>query len=92
MRPNTPHAAYTPENAICMGGHFYATSTIQSSMFGIIHAFVAGLLVTNTEHPVWRNLMRRMALYYHAMLVEGQSNILSKCTSDGQIMYTWSDQ
>lgn len=78
MRPNTPHAVYTPDHAICMGGHFYATSTMQSTMFGLIHSFMAGLLVTNTSHQVSRNLIRRIALFYHAMLVGGQVAVLSQ--------------
>lgn len=78
MRPNTPHAVYTPDHAICMGGHFYATSTMQSTMFGIIHTFVAGSLLTNTEHLVSRNLIRRVALFYHTVLVGGQVKVLSQ--------------
>ena len=71
MRPNLPHAVYTPEHAICHGGHFYAISTIQDTMFGLVHSFIAGNLVTNTDHITSRLLLRRMAHFYHGALVVG---------------------
>lgn len=71
MRPNLPHAVYTPEHAICHGGHFYSISTMQDSMFGLVHSFVAGNLVTNTDHVDSRLLLRRMAHFYHGAYVLG---------------------
>jgi hypothetical protein len=41
MRPNTAHAVFTPDNVICHGGHFYASSTMQDTMFGIVHTFMS---------------------------------------------------
>lgn len=65
MRPNTAHAVYTPEHAICHGGHFYATSTIQDSCFGVFHTFVSSSTITNTEHDIdSRRLLRRLLLFY----------------------------
>jgi hypothetical protein len=71
MRPNLPHAVYTPEHAICHGGHFYAISTIQDTMFGLVHSFITGNLVTNTDHVSSRLLLRRMAHFYHGAFVQG---------------------
>lgn len=65
MRPNTPHAVYTPDHAICHGGHFYATSTIQDTCFGAFHTFVSSSTITNTEHVLdSRCLLRRLLQFY----------------------------
>jgi hypothetical protein len=69
MRPNTPHAVFTPEHAVCHGGHFYSTSTLQQTLFGIVHAFIGGQVVTNTEHMPSRKLLRRMAHFFYDGLV-----------------------
>jgi hypothetical protein len=69
MRPNTPHAVFTPENVICHGGHFYATSTMQDTMFGIVHTFVSPVTLTNTEKSKHGLLLRRIAGFYHDVLV-----------------------
>lgn len=71
MRPNTLHAVYTPEHAICHGGHFYAISTIQDTLFGLVHSFIAGNFVTNTDHKSSRLLLRRIAHFYYGALVLG---------------------
>jgi hypothetical protein len=69
MMPNAPHAVYTPEHAVCHGGHFFAKSTMEKTMFGIIHGLMGGLLLTNTDHhPSWL-LLRRIAYFYHDVLV-----------------------
>ncbi|KAF8872168.1 hypothetical protein BD779DRAFT_1477708, partial [Infundibulicybe gibba] len=64
MRPNTPHAVYTHGHAICHGGHFYATSCLQDTLYSLIHSFVAGSVVTNTEHRASRLILRRMVQFY----------------------------
>jgi hypothetical protein len=71
MRPNTPHAVFTPDHAICHGGHFYCTSTLLQTLFGIVHAFIGGLVLTNTEHLPSRKLLRRMAQFFYDGLVLG---------------------
>jgi hypothetical protein len=72
MRPNQPHAVYTPEHAICHGGHFYAISTIQDTMAAFVHCFVSGNFVMNMEHSSSRLLLRRMAHFYHGAFVLGK--------------------
>jgi hypothetical protein len=76
MRPNTPHFVVTPESAICHGGHFYAMSTIQDTVFGLYHMFVASKRVTNTEHSHDAHLLlRRMVTYLHYVLVKRGSKL-----------------
>ncbi|KAJ3507190.1 hypothetical protein NLJ89_g6444 [Agrocybe chaxingu] len=68
MRPNTPHCVFTLESSICHGAHFYATSTIRSSCYGLIHSFLAGNVISNTEHESEsRELLRRLVTYYHSV-------------------------
>src|ERR1700679_1666479 len=76
MRPNTPHFVVTPESAICHGGHFYAMSTIQGTVFGLYHMFVASKRVTNTEHSYDAHiLLRRMVVHVHHVLVKHGSKL-----------------
>ena len=69
MRPNTPHAVFSPVHAICHGGHFYSTGNLQRTFFGIVHAFIGGQLLTNTEHSPSRGLLRRMGQFYYDGLI-----------------------
>jgi hypothetical protein len=70
MRPNTPHAVFTPDHSICHGGHFYATSTMQDTMFGIVNTFMSPDALTNTDHRPHGILLRRIAAFYHEILVK----------------------
>lgn len=70
MRPNTPHAVYTIEDSIAVGGHFFSFSTIQQTFFALVHAFVMDTLVTNTEHPDTRILLFRMLQYLYKFYVD----------------------
>lgn len=72
MRPNTPHAVFTPEPSICHGGHFYSTSTMQDTMFGIVNTFMNPSALSNTDHPPHAILLRRIAAFYHESLVKQQ--------------------
>lgn len=38
-------------------------------MFSLVHSFVAGSLVTNTQHEASRLLLRRMVQFFHLTLV-----------------------
>jgi hypothetical protein len=70
MRPNTPHAVFTPENSICHGGHFYAMSTMQDTMFGIVNTFMSPDALTNSDRPTHGIILRRIATFYHDVLVK----------------------
>ena len=68
MRPNTPHVVFTAEHLVCLGGHFYATSTLRDTCYGMMHTFIAGSLVTNAQHTkqVFMLLSRLLAFFeYH---------------------------
>ena len=64
MPPNTPHFVLGMENSICYGGHFFATLSMQQTLFGIIHSFILDKFVTNTVHPTSRQLLRRILIFY----------------------------
>lgn len=69
LRPNTPHCVFTPEPTICYGGHFFATSTIMDTCYGIYNSFSHGQL-TNTEHEAEsRELLRRLVAWSHSRYV-----------------------
>jgi hypothetical protein len=72
MRPNTLHAVFTPEDVICYGGHFYAASTMQDTMFGVVHTFIAHRVLTNAEKPSSILILQRIAAFYHDVLVRKQ--------------------
>jgi len=78
MRLNTPHAVFTTEHCIAVGGHFFSFANLQDSFFGLIHAFCIDTFVTNTEHPQTRVLLFRMLQYLYKFYVEGADPI-SKC-------------
>jgi len=71
MRPNTPHAVFTMEHSIVLGGHFYSFVNLQDTVIAIIHCFVSDNLVTNTEHPDTRVLLFRMMQYLYKYYVQG---------------------
>lgn len=71
MKPNTPHAVFTTEHTIAVGGHFYSFGNIQQTVCGLVHAFVMDNLITNTEHSETRVLLFRMLQYLYKFYVEG---------------------
>lgn len=74
MRPCTPHFVLGTEPTIVLGRHYYSTTSIRRSCFGIVHTFVMGLFVTNTFHEADTRCMLRqlMALYFrHLVLHDG---------------------
>ncbi|KAJ3488570.1 hypothetical protein NLJ89_g11603 [Agrocybe chaxingu] len=71
MRPNVVHSVITTGHSICHGGHFYATSTIQETVCGLIHSFICRDLITNTSHHPSRLLLRRlMQFFYYGLVME----------------------
>ena len=80
MRPNTLHAVYTPEHAVCRGGHYYATSTMQDTFSGLVHTLILELVATNAVYPESRVILAEMINFYHTALVK-------KSTIKGQSSY-----
>jgi hypothetical protein len=79
MKPNTPHAVFTTESAIAIGGHFYSFRNLQNTISGIIHCFAADNLITNTEHPETRVLLFRMMQYVYKFFVDGADPRSESC-------------
>lgn len=74
MKPSTPHFVLGMDSTIVLGRHFYASSAIRRSCFGIVHALVLGSGITNTFHEDdTRSLLRQImgAWYRHFVLHEG---------------------
>ncbi|KAF8881525.1 hypothetical protein CPB84DRAFT_1620616, partial [Gymnopilus junonius] len=69
MRPCTPHAVVTLQHSVTMGSHFFAMSTIQDTMIGMMHTFVLEKLVTNTAHNDFLQVIRRMIVFVHGALI-----------------------
>jgi hypothetical protein len=69
MKPNTPHAVFTTEHAIALGGHFYSFTNLQDTISAIIHCFAIDKMVTNGEHPETRVLLFRMMQYLYKFYV-----------------------
>lgn len=75
MRPNTPHVVFTAEHSVCIGGHFYATSTLRDTCYGMYHTFVAGSIVTNAQHTkhAFMLLSRLLAFFENHFLCSTNS-------------------
>lgn len=71
MKPNTPHAVFTTQHSIAYGGHFYSTSNLQDTFYGIVHCLMGNNLITNTDHPRTRQLLMRMMQYFYKCFVVG---------------------
>jgi len=71
MRPNTPHVVITTGNSIVYGGHFYSSSNLQDTFYGIVHCLMANNFITNNDHVESRRLLMRMMQYFYKCYVEG---------------------
>jgi hypothetical protein len=60
MRPGTLHWVLGTTNAICVGRHFYAASTMMPTVIGLIHTSLLGGALTNESHPETRTLLYQM--------------------------------
>jgi hypothetical protein len=75
MPPGVPHWVLSTSNAICVGRHFYATSTIRSSILGIVHEFLLSGSLTNEDHIETRTLLYQLLVFW--------SNRLDQTDVDG---------
>ena len=84
MRPNTPHVVFTAEHSVCMGGHFYATSTLRDTCYGMFHTFIAGSIVTNAQHTkqAFMLLSRMVAFFESHFLTTSNSGSDENMDSD----------
>ncbi|RXW15232.1 hypothetical protein EST38_g10618 [Candolleomyces aberdarensis] len=75
MRPGTIHAVFTTEDAICRGGHFLATSTMSETLYGAIHCFFKGELLTNIDHPTIQSRVNVIVCYFYKALALGAPDL-----------------
>ncbi|KDR72195.1 hypothetical protein GALMADRAFT_229041 [Galerina marginata CBS 339.88] len=71
LPPNKPHSVFTSDNSICHGGHFYLSTTMTDTLVGIFQNFFCNSISTNTDHVEWRDLIHRMTVFYHDIIVTG---------------------
>jgi hypothetical protein len=71
MRPNTPHYVVTLEDAITLGRHFYAMSTIKESIFASIHCAILNSALTNADCPESYGLLRRILIMTIGKYMQG---------------------
>jgi hypothetical protein len=81
MPPCVPHFVLGTSNAICVGRHFYSTSTIRSSIIGIVHNFVLAEAFTNAGHLKTRTLLYQLMGFWSRRIdltdVDGRSYLLN---------------
>ncbi|RXW12837.1 hypothetical protein EST38_g13015 [Candolleomyces aberdarensis] len=77
MRPGTVHAVFTPANAICRGGHFLATSTMPETLYGMIHCFFKGKMLTNIDHPTIQSRINAIVCYFYKALFLGTPDLVT---------------
>lgn len=58
------HAVYTSDNAICHGGHSYASSTMKDTLCGLIHAFATSHYVANNTTEQSQLLLRQIMFFF----------------------------
>lgn len=78
MQPNTAYASYTIDNTLCHGGYFLATSTLQRSIHGAIHAFFNPRSSASLEHHVFEQEMNSLAAFFYRTLVLGDARELDE--------------
>ena len=64
MQSNTHHIIFTLEHVICIGGHFYTTSTLQNMLYDLEQHFFLGHLVTTAEYITSHLLLCRFAHFF----------------------------
>jgi hypothetical protein len=64
MPGGSPHWVLSTSNAICVGRHFYAKSTIQSSVVANLHSFLMGGSLTNQDLPETRTLLYQLLVFW----------------------------
>jgi hypothetical protein len=71
MPPGVPHWVLSTSNAICVGRHFYATSTIRLSILGVAHAFLLSGALTNEDHLETRSLLYQLLVFWSMRIDQG---------------------
>ena len=69
MRANTAHYVFTTEHSIFQGNHFYTTSTLRDSLYGLTHCLMGDIIITNTSHAEAVLLLLRLLHYFYSEFV-----------------------
>jgi hypothetical protein len=79
MPPGVPHWVLGTSNALCIGRHFYAASTIRSSVVAIAHTFLLSGALANSEYPETRTLLYQLMVFWSSRFdktdVDGSFNL-----------------
>lgn len=79
MPGGVPHWVMGTSNTICVGRHFYSTSTIRSSVIAIVHTFLLNGAATNQDYPETRTLLYQLLVFWSMRLdktdVDGEFNV-----------------
>jgi hypothetical protein len=68
MPGGVPHWVLGTSNSICVGRHFYSTSSIRSSVIGIVHTFLLDGSVTNEVHIDSRSLLCQLMVFWSSRI------------------------
>lgn len=78
MPPGVLHWVLTTSNAICVGRHFYSSSTIRASIVAIVRGFFLGGSFTNEDHVETRTLLYQLLVFWSSRMdqrdVDGKLN------------------
>jgi len=69
MRPNTPHAVYTPTDAICHGGHYIASTTMKDTISGMVHELMTCQSGIKALSKQSLHIFQWIVIFYHMALV-----------------------
>lgn len=64
MPGGVPHWVLGTSKAICVGRHFYAKSTIRSSVISNVHTFLLSGALTNHDLPETRTLYYQLMVFW----------------------------
>ena len=68
MPGGVPHWVLGTSNAICVGRHFYSTSTIRWSVITIVHTFLLAGTLTDEDHQETRTLLYQLMVFWSLRL------------------------
>jgi hypothetical protein len=75
MPGGMPHWVLGTSNSICVGRHFYAKSTIRSSVVANVHSFLLGGALTNQELPETRTLLYQLMVFWSMKIRDGKTDV-----------------
>jgi len=74
MPGGVPHWVLGTSNSLCVGRHFYAESTIRSSVISIAQTFILGTALTNDENIEARSFLFQLLVFWSSRLDKNDVN------------------